>query len=162
MRIFQTSSVTAFNDKFKLYTDLLALGRTFDTSLLTPPSSEELYRLAENTYMELLALNEWSGVTTKSNQTHNGFVANAPKNNKKAVCWNCDGHGHSINECPKPANQKRIEEKRQAFREQKKKDRAARNKDKDKSDKKKGPKAGSKWAPPAEGESPKRVIDGKA
>jgi hypothetical protein len=162
MRIFQTSSVTAFNDKFKLYTDLLTLGRTVGTGSLTPPTSEELYRLAENTYMDLLALDEWTGVTTKGNQSHNGFIANHPKNKKTAVCWNCDEQGHSINDCPKPANNKRIEAKRQAYKEQKKKEKEAKNKDKVTPNKKKGPKNGDpKWAPPAEGESNKRVIDGK-
>ena len=161
MRIFQTSSVTAFNDKFKLFTDILSLGRTFGTEMIPIPNAEELFRLAENTYTELLALDEWTGVTTKANQSHNGLIANFPKNNKTAVCWNCDGQGHSVNDCPKPANNQRIEAKRQAYKDQKKKEREGKNKNK-KPPKKGEPKTvDPKWAPPADGASNKRVIDGK-
>jgi hypothetical protein len=72
--------------------------------------------------MDLLSLDEWTGVTTKSNQSHKGFTAHVPKNTLKVVCWNCGEVGHGIPQCPKPANPERIKAKRKAFREHKKKE----------------------------------------
>jgi hypothetical protein len=161
MRIFQTSSVTAFNDKFKLYTDLLGLGRSVESEKRDPPSSEELYRLAENTYADLLALDEWTGVTTKGKQSHIGLLAGNNVKKKSAVCWNCDADGHTFQQCPKPANNTRIEANRQALKDKKKKNDSKNPKNKDKSPPKNKKESDPKWAPPTEAENNKRVIDGK-
>jgi hypothetical protein len=156
--IFQTSSVEAFNSQFALYAGMLSLGRKVSTAPVITPTPNELYALAEQTYLDLISTDSWTGVTTKGDQTHAGFTADGKLQPKIPTCWNCGVSGHAVPECPKPKDPKRIAQNRTKFRSSKNGGGGVK-KPKDKQTKK--PKKW-KWAPPTSEEADgKRVIDGK-
>jgi hypothetical protein len=147
--IFQTSSVDAFNAQFALYNGMFSLGRKVTTAPMIQPTPGELYRLAEQTYLELVSIDAWTGITTKGS-SHTGLtVGPAPHT---LVCWNCGESGHNVSTCSKPKDQQRIAAGRAKFRKERKSG---------------GPRKASKsrkptkWAPPSKEEKGKRVINGK-
>lgn len=151
--IFQTSSVDVFNAQFALYNGMFSLGRKVATAPMIQPTPGELYKLAEQTYLELVSTDAWTGITTKGT-THTGLtVGGAPSPAPHTpVCWNCGEPGHNVMTCPKPKNQKRIDAERTKFRKDRKKSGSPRKVSHSKP---------TKWAPPTKDEKGKRVIDGK-
>jgi hypothetical protein len=160
--IFQTSTVTEFNEVFahlKRTTELDSMGKTKTTW----PSVESLLKIAEKKYYELTATNKWSGVTTKGVQST--FTSTTPGGGKTptkdTTCWNCNEKGHTTSNCPKPKNADHIEKRRKEFKAMLK------NKQKQKKGQQ-GTRPGAtnpgtnKFAPPTTNEKNRRYIDGKA
>jgi Zinc knuckle len=113
------------------------------------PPIEEMLRMAEKLYLDMSAANEWTGATSKGNQST--FVATVACSGKKLTCWNCGVEGHSLKECPKTVVQANIDKNKKAFKESKKKAEK-------KKDDKKTPTG--KWAPPSANENNNRIIEG--
>jgi hypothetical protein len=158
--IFQTSSVAAFNSQFALYNGMFSLGRKVATAPFITPTPNELYRLAEQTYLELSSTGAWTGVSTKGTKDPAGLTAgghSAPKS--PPTCWNCGEVGHTFPTCPKPKNETRIAENKAKVRKDRKQGGSAKAKN---GNKKQGDAKvkNSKWAPPTSTENNKRIIDG--
>jgi hypothetical protein len=155
--IFQTASVEAFNSQFALYTGMFSLGRKVATARFIQPTPNELYQLAEQTYLELVATDSWTGVTTKGTQHPAGLTAGSGTPPKRSpICWNCGEVGHSVPTCSKPKGRKHIAE---AKAKMKKDQKNGGSKNKNVPNKSKSGKP-SKWAPQTNEEHGKRVIDG--
>jgi Zinc knuckle len=149
--VLQTSSVEGFNKTFShLKREIEVVTPLRLRTTVNYPPVEDMLRMAEKLYLDMTAANEWSGVTTKVNQST--FVTTT---GKKLSCWNCGGEGHTLKDCPKPTNQTMVEKNKKEFRDAKKKTQDKKKKD----DKSKATPAG-KWAPPSKNENNKRVIDG--
>jgi hypothetical protein len=159
--IFQTSSVAAFNSQFALYNGMFSLGRKVATAPFITPTPNELYRLAEQTYLELSSTGAWTGVSTKGTKDPAGLTAGGHSAPKKSppTCWNCGEVGHTFPTCPKPKNETRIAENKAKVRKDRKQGGSAKAKN---GNKKQGDAKvkNSKWAPPTSTENNKRIIDG--
>jgi len=159
LRIFQTSSVPAFNEIFQhLETTrraehVLASGRLSEK--FTPAA---LFRAATTQYRSLCAEGAWHGVRTSGDAI---FTSTA----KGTLCWNCGDPGHSLPDCKVPRDEARILANKKARRKAIKK--AA--KDKGRSTSAPTPPTTvaaaapgtGKWRPPSPEENNRRVINGK-
>jgi Zinc knuckle len=111
--VFQTSTVEDFNKVFShLKREIEVVTPLRTNARPTYPSVEDMLRMAEKLYLDMTSANEWTGIHTKANQS--AFIAgntnnNSNNSNKKLSCWNCGGDGHSLKECPKPANPTMVE-----------------------------------------------------
>jgi Zinc knuckle len=154
--VLQTSSVEGFNTAFshiKREIEVVTPLR-MRTSIPIYPPIEDMLRMAEKLYLDMTAANEWTGVTTKVNQS--AFAASS-NTGRKLTCWNCGVEGHSLKECKQAENRTMIEKFKKEFNDaknKKKKDNEKKAKDKDKTI------PIGKWAPPSKGENGKRTIDG--
>ena len=165
LKVFQTSSVPAFNalfEHFSIQTELTS----FTSTTTTAPTIDQVLKFAESRYRRLCSTNSWTGVATKANKT--SFKACLSENKGETICFNCGG-SHSLKECPRPHNEERIKTNKKIFwevKKQKDKDKGDHDKDgKSKSSDKKSKKdSKSKWAPPTKEEQKnknRRLIDGK-
>jgi len=155
VEIFQTSSVSDFNDVFK-HIALDSKTKTTKGKLGTGkwPPVEETLELAAKTYLDLWSTDQWSGVTTKAKES--SFIADQGKKAATdVVCWNCDEQGHTTKTCPRPKNNDLIKKNRAVFLKNRRANRQQSAKDKAKATK-------GKWAPPTNNENNRRTIDGKA
>jgi Zinc knuckle len=148
--VFQTSSVEGFNTAFshlKREIEVVTPLR-MRTSIPVYPPIEDMIRMAEKLYLDMTAANEWSGVTTKANQT--AFVASGNNTPRKLTCWNCGTPGHSLKECTKPSNPSMVEKYKKEYNESKKKNKKSKDKV-----------SVGKWAAPSKAENNRRIIDGQ-
>lgn len=155
--VMQTSTVPSFNQSFAHLQQTVEVVEPLLKDQVKPiyPSVEIMLRMAEKRYLDLASTNEWTGVGNKASPS--SFFTK--EGERKLVCWNCGGTGHSVKECTKPLNQDNIEKRRVAFNEERKKNK----KGKEGKDGKKGNggRRNNKWAPPQPSEKNRRTINGK-
>lgn len=97
VNLFQTSSVERFNRTFALIDIITRLTKLGGTAW--KPTIENILSLAYEKYRRLYSIGEWTGVTTKINQS--SFY---PSTN--IICFNCGGP-HSLPQCQKPREEKK-------------------------------------------------------
>jgi Zinc knuckle len=99
-KVFMTSSIDEFNEKFKF---MLQLADSRSTSNVTKhPDIWEVLDKANATYRLLLQNNVWNGVSAKKNETT--FVAANPPTKPPFICYNCGEPGHGVSDCPRTVN----------------------------------------------------------
>lgn len=146
IKIFQTTSVTEFNDLFSHYSRANTLSEFITGPTAPKPTISQILKFAEIQYRKLYRSGQWTGVTTKLTET--AFITNE----KEMKCFNCGGK-HHLSKCPVPKSEDRIKANYKLFKQNKKKDLSSTAK------KKKG-----KYSPPTAEEKAnnnRRVIDGK-
>ena len=157
LKVFQTSSVTEFNEIFAQYArqeELNMLMKTTGTIIPTP-KFEVLFKMAETKYQEMLERDVWTGLNNSG--TESIFFLTG-----KRKCFNCLGEDHAVDKCPKPKDQARIAANKKLFFEaikKKQQDEKSKGKGNGKSNNPK-PRNG-KFSPPTEAEKNRRLIDGK-
>lgn len=163
LRIFQTSSVPAFNDFFKY----LEQQRKVEQALATTRVEEKLtpaglFRAASAHYRSLWEEGLWTGIRAGGDSVFHNTV---PRK-----CWNCGSPDHGEPQCPKPKDPSRIEANRKkmlqdikrARKGDTKQDTAATSKSKSKSTTESSPAPGKgKWRKPEPSENNRRVINGR-
>lgn len=166
--VLQTSSVADFNDHFFHYKKTFEMMQDMtETGTSTPPMDlDKLLRIAENKYKSLMSSGDWTGSKTKGRSsvfvqasedtkpTTNSAQANvANQTPRRPVCWNCGGIGHTVTQCTKPRDEKRIADEKAKF---------LANKSTSSSSTTPTPSTStSKWRQPTPEENNRRMIDGK-
>ena len=155
LQIFQTSSVSEFNQAFEDEEKLAQRRADKLGGLPDWPTISEITSLATNTYTRLKGSNQWVrprpaaalNAATKSNSKSNSTSRSNLKSNANAnlqfdekdvdgtkkskrydpECWNCGG-SHSLKDCTKPHDDDKIKSNKNKFYEKLKAKRAAREK----------------------------------
>ena len=117
LKLFQTSSVTKFNNAFEREeTEARHKADKFGGTPTWPPINQIL-NLATSTYRRLTYEGEWD-VPTGSQSS--AFKAGSSQSKKRKVtCWNC-GKDHTLNDCDQPRNEPRIAKAREEYMKKKK------------------------------------------
>jgi hypothetical protein len=151
--VFQTSSVDSFNETFHLLQKTRKHAAVLRQTGSTPTLSlEEIFKLAESDYRDMVQDSQWSGVTSKGGDS--AFPAvdgppSIPPVRTGLACFNCGG-SHRQADCTKPRDDARIAANLTKFR-------ASRAK----------PGSATKWERPHKyrlpeaAENSRRVINGK-
>ncbi len=159
LKVFQTSSVHAFNSLFEHFSMQTELSSFYNKGA-TNPTIAQVLSFAEARYRLLCSTKAWTGVIAKTNET--SFKACLSENKGETICFNCGGC-HSLEKCPKPHNADRIKANKKLFWDERNKKKEMGKDGKSKKDDKKS-KKNSKWAPPTKDEKKnksRRMIDGK-
>ena len=131
---------------------------------------DDVLRLFENKYIDMLGRTEWTPKSTTTNQG-SGFYSNdsGKPSNSTIMCFNCGGLGHGVKDCKQPINQEHID-LRKSLIFKKKGDRknpgkGGKRKDTKKSDNSQTNNSSSNQrspllVPPKQGESHEKVVDG--
>lgn len=156
LQVFQTSTVTEFNQAFAhIQRDVEVVKPLLTKKPAEYPTIEDMVKMAEKLYLNLASTNMWTGIQHKVNPS--SFPALNGMLKTGLSCWNCGQAGHSLKDCPKPKNNDLIEQRKKQFKEAKKKEKKdGKGKGENRTSKAKG-----KWAPPTESEKNRRIIDGK-
>jgi hypothetical protein len=155
IRIFQTSSVPAFNRTFEMYEELIRYNKN-EARKDGYPEIESVLRAAELRYRELLQTDEWTGSNAKGRASV--FRGEASKASN-VTCWNCGKTGHVTHQCPDPRNNERINANRTKMRNKKGKTRNNGETAANTATSSNNPTF--KFRPPEPHENNKREIDGK-
>ena len=174
LKVFQTTSVEAFNSSFKKLEDDLVFNRRFkrtaNATALTAqggltflPSSTStglqldntirssifLWTFARETYKELKENGKWDAeIRTPGSST---FVVR---------CWNCGDPDHNFPQCPDPINDAKVDKERKLFRD------SMNEKDSEGGRPRRRQRSGAgrkpwEWRVPSDDEHGKRIIYGK-
>lgn len=108
LRIFQTSSVPAFNDFFKH----LEQQRKVEQAMSIARYEEKLtaagiFRAATTQYRSLWEEGLWTGTKRVADAVFTNVAS-------KGCCWNCGERGHNIGDCKLPKDTKRINANKRA------------------------------------------------
>ena len=147
LKIFQTSSVEDFNDIFSDL--MKKAQQKADMFGGTPkyPEPEHVLRLASQTYDRMKSDDSWdvskyarrranAGIVRQLEVDYHGDKGDGPPTppparglltappqvpaqNPGIDCWNCNEPGHTVNDCPKPLNQAKIDKKVKEHRRRK-------------------------------------------
>ena len=157
LRIFQTSSVPAFNDFFKH----LEQQRKVEQAMSIARYEEKLtaagiFRAATTQYRSLWEEGLWTGTKRVTDAVFTNVAS-------KGCCWNCGERGHNIGDCKLPKDTKRINANKRAQKkaivEAQKAETKKEKKGKKETDSQPDPTG--KYKPPTPEEHNRRVIDGK-
>jgi hypothetical protein len=165
LRIFQTSSVPAFNEFFHHLEQQRKVEQAMSTAKVEDikVTMQNIFRAAILQYHSLWEEGLWTGVRT-GNSTFNTSTTKGG-NTIPIKCWNCGDPAHSMTECPKPKDAAKISQNKKEF-SQAIKNKAKNNSDsKSNSSKSSGSNSSSttsKWRPPTPEENNRRTINGKA
>ena len=146
IKIFQTTSVSEFNELFSHYSRTNTLSEFISGPTAPKPTISQILKFAEIQYRKMYRSGQWTGVTTKLTKT--AFFANR----NKIKCFNCGGD-HHLSKCPIVKDEERIKANYKLFKQNKKKEFSS-NIDKKK----------KKFSPPTATEKANnncRIIDGK-
>jgi hypothetical protein len=157
LMIFQMTSVPEFNEHFKS----LEQSRTREGIMSGKASQyahDKLCKLTTQLYQQMLETGDWNGISTKAKSSI--FVQVEGKFTR--TCWNCGDPGHTLTKCMKAKNPAQIEKSKLLFRKNKKKTRSTQKNSERGDNRNASTSKTGKWAPPKQGESPKKVIDGKS
>jgi hypothetical protein len=165
LRIFQTSSVPAFNEFFhhleqqRKVEQAMSTTKTEETNVTT----QNILRAATIQYRSLWEENLWTGVRNGTSTFSTSTTAN-DKGGKSphSKCWNCGDVNHSLPNCPKPLNKAKISESKKAFSKALKKAKETGSDSKSTTTSKTTGNVPGKWRPPAPEENNRRTIDGRA
>jgi hypothetical protein len=126
LAVFQTSSVDSFNETFHLLQKTRKHAAVLRKTGSTPDLSlEEIFKLAESDYRDMIQDSQWSGVTNKGSES--AFTAadattgaTTPSDDSSSPrglsCFNCGG-AHRQSECSKPKDDAKIAANLAKFRE---------------------------------------------
>ena len=105
LKRFQTTSVHQFNEIFAQYDRQQELAMLTSALTGTPITldHEVIFRLATTKYIELLKMDEWSGISTTGSESV--FITTT---GQKFKCFNCDKDGHRLQNCTLPVNQEKV------------------------------------------------------
>jgi len=118
MDVFQTSSVPNFNEIFAHLSRTAMIQAQYQGTPFKM-TMDQILKLAETRYLEMLATGEWTGATTKASSSVFFVKGTPPTGPKEVVCWNCGESGHAIKDCPKGRNEAQIQRRREEFFESK-------------------------------------------
>lgn len=161
LRIFQTSSVPAFNNVFANMEQQRLLNQVTnglaDKGLLT---LDNIFKVAGSFYQLMREESQWTGESTLGTD---GSIF------LSRTCWNCGGTGHDVTSCTRPKNARLIEVNKKKFHEEKKRAKNANKSSGNHSNTGNGNRPPStqaapgtgKWRKPAPSENNRRVIDNK-
>ena len=166
LRIFQTSSVPAFNEFFHHLEQQRKIEQAMSTTKVddTKVTTQSIFRAATIQYRSLWEENLWTGVrTTGGTSTFNTSTPSSTTGGGKVSnkCWNCGDPNHGVTNCPKPKNATKIAESKKAFSKALKKAKESGGDTKSPSTAKSSTST-SKWRPPTPEENNRRTIDGRA
>lgn len=123
LKIFQTTSVKAFNDDFKLEYQMAQTEADKVNGVPEYPSIAELMTMAGNKYRRLVADDHWH-VPKKSatafpavDQQFKGPNAKKPRLSSRR-CFGCGSPDHMLQDCNKRGSEEEIAKRRQAFRDE--------------------------------------------
>ena len=129
LRVLQTTSVKEFNEAFSTVESRVRHAADMDGVPPEWPAVHRTLNLATNTYGRLLAEDNWhvSGKQKKNaynatpggdgsqTRSHNDNNRGRKRRNGRVRCWNCNEFNHMAPQCPKPRNEKNIEENRSKY-----------------------------------------------
>ena len=92
--IFTKTSVPDFNSIFSVLNSQMKIDNTFQLTI------ERILNLAETNYMDMKERGVWNAPTQVR-----GLI----------TCWNCNEEGHSAKKCPKPRNEKNVNDNKAKF-----------------------------------------------
>jgi hypothetical protein len=166
LRIFQTSSVPAFNEFFHHLEQQRKIEQAMSTTKVddTKVTAQSIFRAAGLQYRSLWEENLWTGVRTTGGTSTFSTTTNSAGKSPISKCWNCGDTNHGVSSCPKPKNASKIAEGKKAFKKALKKTKESGG-DAKSTTAKSGttpPTSTSKWRPPTPEENNRRTIDGRA
>lgn len=122
--IFQTSSVSSFNQMFYKIQNEVRQAADMSGGLPQWPSHEKVIRLASATYNRLKLSGDWDVpalaqkkalVSQPQPQPRRPFNPMNTGDRPPPTCWNCKLQGHTVNNCPKEKDQAAIDKAREDF-----------------------------------------------
>lgn len=117
-QIFQTSTVSQFNDIFYTWEQEILIKADLKGVKPVWPSLSEVIRLAKNSYSRLKSAGLWDDPKKSAKGYTAQLTPNRPQSStpRKLLCWNCGSDNHLLNDCTVKRNQDKIDEARRKFR----------------------------------------------
>jgi hypothetical protein len=167
LRIFQTSSVSTFNEFFHHLEQQRKVEQAMSTLKVEDQkvTIQNIFCAATIQYHSLWGEGLWTGVRSGTSTFNATSPGNKGGNTIPIKCWNCGDPTHSMTSCPKPRDAAKISQNKKTFNQaiKNKAKNASGNDSKSSSTTKPtgSTNPSSKWRPPTPEENNRRAIDGR-